>query len=187
MAVTDKQELVFAANDGKELSLAFYTFHGAKTKRITIPKPDFTPTSMAMTKRGQIFLCSPTEVLCLDADFSDLAVLRENSRFQPCSISSLRGMGSGVGDVLVTNGCKGARNIEMIQLKGNQLQRTPGLIQWERELSTDDEDVPMGGAGLPGGGANRNVCCAAVDRTGRLWVGEEGGRVAVYDWLMRVS
>lgn len=192
MTITDKQELVFAANDGKELSLAFYTLNGARTKRITIPMPDFTPTSMALTKRGQIFLCStgPAEVLCLDADFSELAVLREDGGFKPCSISSLRGMGSGVGDILVANGSKTWRNVEMIHLKGSQLSRTPGLIQWEREqgVATDDEDAHMGRTGRPGdGNLARKVSCAAVDRTGRLWVGEEGGHVTVYDWLMRVA
>ena len=111
---------MFASNDGKELSLTFYTESGARTRRVTLPKPDFTPLSMAATARGHLFLGSPTEILCLDSDLSDLASLGEGegegrvdvrSRLEPRCLSGLGGMGAGVGDVLVANWASG--NVEV--------------------------------------------------------------------------
>ena len=102
---------MFASNDGKELSLTFYSVSGARIKRVTIPKPDFTPISMTVTKRGHLFLCSPTEILCLDSDFSDLASLGDLEGLEPRCLSGLKGMGSGVGDALVANWAAG--NVEV--------------------------------------------------------------------------
>lgn len=108
MALTDKHELAMAANDGKELSLTFYTHSGARSRRVSLPRPDFFPTSMTFTKRGQVFLCSSAEILCLDADFSEVACLCDDDSLQARAISTLRGVGSGVGDVLMANGSNGS-------------------------------------------------------------------------------
>ena len=67
------QEIVFASNDGKETSLTFYSSNGTRLRRVTLPKPDLTPLALTFTKRGHLFICSHTEVLCLDSDYSDLA------------------------------------------------------------------------------------------------------------------
>ncbi|PVD32440.1 hypothetical protein C0Q70_07874 [Pomacea canaliculata] len=159
MALTDKHELAMAANDGKELSLTFYTHSGARSRRVSLPRPDFFPTSMTFTKRGQVFLCSSAEILCLDADFSEVACLCDDDSLQARAISTLRGVGSGVGDVLMANGSNGS--VEVLELVGNTLERRRNLIEGRRG---QDCDV------TPPEGESHNISCCAVDRSGRLWL-----------------
>lgn len=69
---------------------------------------------------------------------------------------------------------------KVIELKGNQLKRTPHLLHQGSKRSDEDNQTEARGG-------KRNICCAIVDRSGKLWIGEEDGHIAIYDWLMRVN
>ncbi|KAL8589509.1 hypothetical protein ACOMHN_015895 [Nucella lapillus] len=195
LACTDKGELVFASHDGKDLSLTFYSDSGARLRRVTLPKPQFSPLSMVVTKQGTLFLASASEILCLRSDFSELASLggREGEGEEreggggggggggvlPRSLSGLRGIGSGVGDVLVANAAVG--NVEIVELSGDKLSRKEEIIQWKRGTSEEEEEADVTK------GLLHRISCAVLDQSGKLWVGQEDGHVTVYDWLLRTS
>ncbi|XP_076456750.1 uncharacterized protein LOC143291052 [Babylonia areolata] len=179
LAATDKRELVLAAQDGKELSLTFYhSDSGERLKRLTLPRPEFTPLALALTKQGRLFLCSSSEVLVLDTDFGQLGGLGPgDSTLQPRGVTGLRGMGSGLGDVLMANAAAG--NVEVLEVAEDGLRRREEVIQWKRGTTDEDADLSKG--------LIERISCAVLDQSGTLWVGQEDGHVSVYDWLLRTT